>query len=133
MSGDRGVQASEILRRARRRLASAERWMQAAPIPPEAEHQRATGDCPMCLSAALLFETTGDPIDTPISGSDADPWVFVWRAIFGGAQSREDYSDPEPVLTAIYEWNDDANRTHADVLWALDSAINLAEHHERRH
>lgn len=130
-SDQRGIPTSQIIRRARDRIKSPGSWYQGAFVPPGFTAD--TGyECPMCLAGALLIETTGDPIDVPISGDANDPWSVVWSAIFGSERARDDFSYAEGIISDLAVWNDDPDRAHQEVMTALERAERMALEAERQ-
>jgi len=66
-------------------------------------------ECPVCLRGAVNVAASGDPVDSsPVPDE-------VWAALMAAL--------PEDAFGAIAGWNDEPERTQAEVLALLDAAV----------
>lgn len=101
------TKASDILRDARKRIETPEKWTQGAYCRDESREECGIGGTATswCSSGAIL------------QASDVEGGGFYEKAAHYLRQ----------MTGAIVTWNDYHSRTHADVLQAFDKAIALAE------
>lgn len=108
---------AEVLRAARERISTPERWTRDAfARDPEGwaidpKHERACAWCTLGAICSVLPGTDPDP------GDGRGPLFDAARALLARAIGRE----------LVAWWNDNPVRTHAEVLAAFDRAIELDE------
>lgn len=106
-------EAIEQLTRARDRIATPRRWFQGAYAPPGA---KTPDECPVCAMGAIRWAVAGVPLgrmlDDPLEGR-----VRTADLLAGDISPYFGYGD------SIVAFNDDAYRTHPEVLHAFNLAI----------
>jgi hypothetical protein len=108
------MKPSEILRRAKERIGTPDRWCKGV-LARDARGSIASTDedaaCQWCASGAILAETGKVDSTTRLNST-----CTVWDAFRAAG-----------IPYSIPAWNDAPERTHAEVLSAFDRAITLAE------